>query len=271
VTDPLEGARAKLARAEAHHEALGSEWQAYLNTDPYGMRLERDLREFTIWVFFQILKPIPVEIALVAGDAVQNLRASLDYVATELVASHGGNTGRAQFPISTTEKAFIDNVRSRPRGAGPLDCVPAISDAFAFIEHLQPYQRGRLAKRDPLYALQCLSNRDKHRSLTPAFGAPMIGMLGDVFAIESQQRAVYQWRYLWLPWNPLTDGALLGGVRFPFPPDRETVRMEARGPMRFDVFFDEGIERTSPDQPYGIRRLIEHARSIIDSAAILFR
>jgi hypothetical protein len=144
-----------------HFETLGSEWQAYINTDPYGMRLSRDLREFTIWVFFHIRKPIPAEIALVAGDAVQNLRASLDYVATELVASHGGDIGSAQFPISATENAFIQNVRAwkRSRRAGPLDGVPATSDAFAFIQSVQPYQRGRLAKRDPLYALQFLSNR----------------------------------------------------------------------------------------------------------------
>lgn len=62
MSHPLDRARAKLDRAEEHFETLGSEWQAFLDTEPYGIRLNRDLQAQAIWVFFEIRKPIPLDI-----------------------------------------------------------------------------------------------------------------------------------------------------------------------------------------------------------------
>jgi hypothetical protein len=272
LSHPLDGAHAKLGRAEQHFETLGSEWQAFIDTQPYGLGLKRDLQAQTVWVFFQILKPIPPQIALIAGDLAQNLRASLDYVAAELVDAHGGDTMRSQFPMYVKERAFISDVRFRKksRKPGPLNHVPATSDEWAFIERLQPYQRGDLAKYDPLYALNHLSNRDKHRTLTPAFGAPLIGLLGDIFQITSPYPLTYRWRYLWLPWNPLKEDALLGGLDCTIPPTEDAVQMDVKDLLPFDVFFDEGVERTRPSQAYGLRRLIEHVRKIIGGAEVFF-
>lgn len=203
---------------------------------------------------------------------MQNLRASLDYVATELVDVHGGDTTRSQFPIYISERRFIADVRFRKkaRHPGPLNRIPPTSDEWAFIERLQPYQRGHLAKRDPLYALNYLSNRDKHRALTPAFGAPLIGLLGDMFSISGPPNVTYQWRYLWPPWNSLKQNALLGRVEFSIPPTRDAVQMDVKGLPPFDIFFDEGVVRTGPDQPYGLRRLIEHVRKIVRDAEVFF-
>jgi hypothetical protein len=270
VGHPLDGARAKLRWGEHHFETLGSEWQAFIDTQPYGLTLDRDLEARTIWVTFQILKPIPPEIALIAGDVVQNLRASLDYVVAELVDKHRGNTRRSQFPVYVRERAFICDVRFREksRKPGPLNAIPATSDDWAFIERLQPYQRTHRAKHDPLYALNYLSNRDKHRTLTPAFGAPLIGLLGDIFRITGPPGLTYRWRYLWLPWNPLKHDALLGRVDFSIPPTREAVKMDVEDMLRFDVFFDEGVKRTGPSQPYGLRRLIEHVSKIVGGAEV---
>jgi hypothetical protein len=272
VSHPLDGAKAKLCWAEKHFEALGSEWQAFIDTDPYGLTLNRDLDAQTIWVFFQVLKPIPPKIALRAGDVIQNLRASLDYIVAELVEARGGNSNASQFPIHVKEATFIRNVRYRKKswGPGPLNSIPATSGEWAFIERLQPYQRTRLAKRDPLYALNYMSNRDKHRALAPTFGAPLISLLGDLFTVTATQPIKYRWRYLWLPWNPLEHNALLGGVDFSIPPDRDTVKMDVKGTIPFDVFFDEGVVRNGPDQPYGLRRLIKHVRQIVTASEIFF-
>jgi hypothetical protein len=274
VAHPLDGAHAKLGWAEKHFETLGTQWQAFVDTDPYGLHLHRDLDARTIWVYFRVLKPIPEEIALIAGDVVQNLRASLDYVASELVDARGGDPLRAQFPIYVTERPFIHDVRFRKktRRRGPLNSIPATSDEWAYIERLQPYQRGNLrqAKTDPLYALAYLSNRDKHRALTPAFGAPLINLLSDLFVIQSSRPLKYRWRYLWFPGHALEHRALLGGVDFSITPDQDTVKMDAKEPLFFDVFLDEGTERSHPPQPYGLRRLIEYVRKIVRDAEVFF-
>lgn len=111
------GAKAKLGWAEKHFEALGTEWQAFIDTDPYGLRLNRDLDAQTISVTFKILKPMCPKIALRAGDVVQNLRAALDYVAAELVEAHGGDSGRSQFPIYVADARLSEMyVIGRKRG-----------------------------------------------------------------------------------------------------------------------------------------------------------
>jgi hypothetical protein len=91
-----------------------------------------------------------------------------------------------------------------------------------------------------------------------------------VFEITATQPLTYRWRYLWLPWNPLKHDALLGGCEFSIPPGRDTVKMDVKGLLPFDVFFDEGVVRTGPEQPYGLRRLIEHVRQIVSDAEVFF-
>ena len=54
-------------------------------------------------MFFQIRSQIPLDISLIARDVVQNLRAALDYLATEFVDAHGGDTTRSQFPIHVSD------------------------------------------------------------------------------------------------------------------------------------------------------------------------
>jgi hypothetical protein len=73
-----------------------------------------------------------------------------------------------------------------------------------------------------------------------------------------------------LPWNPLKQNALLGGVEFSVPPTRAAIQMDVQGLLPFDVFFDEGVVRSSPDHPYGLRRLIKHVRKIVGGAEVFF-
>lgn len=68
-----------------------------------------------------------------------------------------------QFPIFTDECEF--KVRSPPMLRGIK------GDERTIIERVQPYAATNLPSDDPLAFLQKLSNRDKHRLLTPMIAA----------------------------------------------------------------------------------------------------
>lgn len=80
----------------------------------------------------------------------------------------------------------------------------------------------------------------------------------------------YRWHYLWLPWNPLEHDALLGWVSTSIPPTPDTVKMNVHDTISMDIFFDEGVVRTGPTQPYGLRRIIEDVREIVSGAEVFF-
>lgn len=273
MSHPLDGAWAKFARAEEHFEALGPVWHAFLDSEAYGFTLNRQPESRTIWISFNVLKPIPPRVAIIAGDVVQNLRASLDYVAAELVNAYGGNSMRSQFPIYTDEDSFIGDVREGPasRRKGPLNGIPPTSEEWAFIEGLQPYCRADEAKFDPLFALNFMSNRDKHRGLTPTFGAPLIRDWSKLFQVTGSTGLRFQWKYLWLPWQPLEDSALLGGIEFREAQHVLDVQVDVHSDPPFDVFFDEGVVRSGSTQEYGLTRIFEHVRKIIREAEVFFR
>lgn len=105
--------------------------------------------------------PVPDDWALLAGEAIQNLRASLDHV---VYAGTSKPSDQVQFPICT------DATRFRRAAVKRLDGVPA--DMQAAIERAQPYQLTPEAPdRDALSRLQELSNVDKHRALTAVASA----------------------------------------------------------------------------------------------------
>jgi hypothetical protein len=102
--------------------------------------------------------PIPEEIALIAGDTLQNLRSSLDHLAWALVETNGekpidGATGFPivdEEPITPKQQASFDR---KIEGMGPK--------AKDIIRSIKPYKGGD----DVLWMLHRLNNRDKHRTL----------------------------------------------------------------------------------------------------------
>lgn len=113
----------------------------------------------------------PRELGLVAGDAIHNLRASLDYLAWGLVEAAGLREPdeSVAFPLYLS-----DPRKAKPPRAFKLDGY--VSDVvLAEIERLQPYNAGHpsYAAMTPLGMLRELANVEKHRYL--ALGHPQIG------------------------------------------------------------------------------------------------
>lgn len=105
-------------------------------------------------------EPPPDDWPLLAGEAIQNLRAALDH----MVYAVSGEKSGTQFPI------FTDPAEFKEKAPGMLRGVPG--PVRATIENAQPY---RSYPPDPaqtmLEQLRVLSNRDKHRTLATIVSA----------------------------------------------------------------------------------------------------
>jgi hypothetical protein len=109
--------------------------------------------------------PSPL-LALLIGDCVNNLRGTLDHLVFHLPRAIGTPPKwekDSMFPICETPADFA-NAQRRFAGIS--------SAALQSLEGLQPYAQAGNPREHPLYHLQWLSNRDKHRLLNLAAFVP---------------------------------------------------------------------------------------------------
>ncbi|HET9101166.1 MAG TPA: hypothetical protein VFN62_12295, partial [Acidobacteriaceae bacterium] len=109
---------------------------------------------------------LPPILPLIIGDAISNLRNSLDYLACELVTTMERGSTQTAFPISDvvpTSKNQKSRYEKQVCGMG--------EEVKKIIEGMEPY-RGR---DNNLWTLHKLNNINKHRALlTVAYGAAIL-------------------------------------------------------------------------------------------------
>jgi hypothetical protein len=162
ASHPLRGPLLKLRQAKEHFAELREKADAFLATKPYDWSMEEEeftdgTREYRISASVDDYPPI--DLGLIAGDVVQNLRAALDQLIWAYSAGDKRNR-RTAFPIYLTEEEYRENAPSKIRGIR--------EKGQAFIERWQPFQLGERPGAHPLAMLQQLSNTDKHQTLLPA-------------------------------------------------------------------------------------------------------
>jgi hypothetical protein len=158
----LEEPLLKLEHAGDHLKRLQGEMSAFMVSRPYAIAVIKSREDPVASLRLRIHAPLPPKISLLLGDFIQNLRASLDYLVFQLSLFSNPRLSHKQriapqFPILLKANAAVMARR--------LQFVP--TDARQEIEALQPYRRGDRAAEDWLAVLQNLSNRDKHRQITP--------------------------------------------------------------------------------------------------------
>lgn len=111
---------------------------------------------------------LPIEFGAIVGDVVNNLSASLDLMAVELVrlSSPPKNPNRVRFP-------FSDDLPKLPAAIRSSHFNRAGADAVALLERLEPYTGGNV----PLRGLHDLDNSDKRSRLIPIVITTTTGML----------------------------------------------------------------------------------------------
>jgi hypothetical protein len=160
---PRTSAQRKFLRGVGQVRQLLAEADDYEARDAYVFRTEvesRSAHEITYRSFAVEHEAPPDDWPLLAGEAIQNLRSSLDH----MVYAASGERGGTQFPI------FTDPAEYQQKAPGMLRGVPA--PVSATIEGAQPY---RSWASDPaqvaLEQLRLLSNLDKHRTLATVASA----------------------------------------------------------------------------------------------------
>ena len=153
----LEDARQKVERARKHIKDLNSAVLEFQEANPCAMFVEHDAKTAENVLKAGFGGKIPEQIALIAGDAIHNLRCALDLVAYELRGRKGPVNVNVFFPIAWTRKEFeAPDHQAKVRKLG--------IDAASIVHALQPYKGGN-GPGTRLFELHALDIRDKHKSL----------------------------------------------------------------------------------------------------------
>jgi hypothetical protein len=150
-------AHRKLARARHHIAAVKNEVIRFLSTDFYRLRLEDEPENRRYKVIFDSLHQPDKGLNAIVGDAISNLRSTLDYAVIALVKPTGAKMRKIQFPNADDAKGFAGEVASEYS-------LKASTQEMRehFINNVQAYKDGNSKL---LWVLNQLRNIDKHRFL----------------------------------------------------------------------------------------------------------
>jgi len=155
---PLDSARAKLNRAQAHLETLEEETTRFFADNAYPIVHDLDADRLYHRYRVKLGKPFPKTWPLIIGDCAHNARSALDHIAWELAGSDPGDR-QTQFPI------FVEADTFASQGVRTIAKVPPRPRAL--IKWLQPCRRPN-PPYDPLWGLHVLDAEDKHKTVSLA-------------------------------------------------------------------------------------------------------
>lgn len=142
----------KIEWASRHIDEFHTVLRAFIDCNPYVVDTKRNPETRRLIYYIVRATPVPDELALIAGDVLQNLRTALDYLACSLVPA-AGITKETAFPI------FDDAAKYNSGSSGKVKGMRR--EAIDLIDSIKPYKGGD----DVLWRLHRLNNVDKHRLL----------------------------------------------------------------------------------------------------------
>jgi hypothetical protein len=144
----------KIERAIKHIDELAVVTKQFIDTQPYSVG--REIDPHTGYYRFKVanLKSPPIQVSLIIGDAIHNLRSALDHLAYQLVLVNGGSPTRwTCFPIFDHSAKYKSMDTRKVKGMSQA--------AINAIDAAKPYQGGN----DPLWIVHDLDIADKHHAL----------------------------------------------------------------------------------------------------------
>jgi hypothetical protein len=154
-------ANLKIEWANKHIDHLRLIIQQLPTLDKYHVAIERDPQSRQYLLKFRGADYIPIEIPLMIGDIIHNLRSALDHAATVIV---GGQSTTIYFPFHQRMENFVrcPNVRAIEQAC------PGLGQRM--VTELEPYEGGR----GGLWPLTKLDAIDKHKLIVTAIGVTHI-------------------------------------------------------------------------------------------------
>jgi hypothetical protein len=253
MADILEGIRVKIERADHHITELDAAIRRFLEGRPYTVVGEIDAQGRPTYRISD-MQPIDPIIAAIAGDAIQNIRTALDYLACLLWGRTNRGECKVSFPITDTAAKY------KSEGLGKIKGMR--QDAIDAISAVEPYHGG---KGDILWRLHRLSIIDKHRLPITVAGANLGAHLPSLYPEMFPESAKSN------PWIldvsqmrcPLKDNDVIF---------RDDSGRELKQDLQFPFFIalDEvGIFSCKPLIP-ALKEMADSVRSIVSSFGYLF-
>ncbi|HWA30051.1 MAG TPA: hypothetical protein VG867_03085 [Rhizomicrobium sp.] len=171
MNNPFPGARLKLDRAKRHITELDFAISEFLKENPHGIEIKTD-GQGHLRVTAKMSEASTVGLSVIIGDAIHNLRSSLDHLAAGLIEMNDGTPGRnTAFPIDAAESGFNGNITSKLAGAADV--------AIAIVRAMKPYDTGNDGRPGNLnlVSLSRLDNDDKHLLLLASVAVARIGRI----------------------------------------------------------------------------------------------
>jgi len=158
VAAEMELLLARLNRAEVHSETFGHVWETYLDSRPHRLGREKG-PDGTVILRLLRLHPLPVELSILLGEFLYELRAALDNCLYAVAVITSGQNpppehGRLEWPIRTSASDWASQA-SRYRS------LP--EKVVARLEVIQPYN-AEIPGWNSLGLLHELARVDRHRS-----------------------------------------------------------------------------------------------------------
>ncbi|HKB91805.1 MAG TPA: hypothetical protein VKC60_14910, partial [Opitutaceae bacterium] len=130
----------KLERAKRQMKELSDALKAFFRTKPYKFSGKPNPRDHEVLYTMDVVKSVPDEIPLIAGEIIQNLRSALDHLAYQLYRKGSGSAKINKdiaFPIAENKLKYDgkDGIKwRRTKGMDPA--------AIAAIDAVQPNGGG---------------------------------------------------------------------------------------------------------------------------------
>jgi hypothetical protein len=158
--DLFRSARNKIARAKEHIVDLDAEIRRFVDENPHKVIIEDDAESG--YKIHKVVLParLPASLALIASDAVTNLRAALDHIGYSVAVASGIQDPKwgYHFPFADTAAKFNQYVAE-----DKLSCRKLPDQIQSIFKRFQPYQDGNTF----LWALNEIRNRDNHAVVMP--------------------------------------------------------------------------------------------------------
>ena len=188
----LASPKSKIERASRHIDDLVTADKTFFDTRPYTSFKETNAEGTEDTYKLRFDKPAPLELSVIIGDAVHNLRSALDQVACCLAVKNGHtDTTGTYFPFGRSKQAF-------ERADTQRKINKLSPDAANLVRGFEPYRGGNSL----LWALHELDIIDKHRSIVAVRATRVGGIVGQFRATGLREGL----NFVGLPeWDPLDE------------------------------------------------------------------
>ena len=235
--------RRKLDWAQAHIGKAATLIETWRREGYRVFREPQGGTNFTLYA--EMLKPLPEELPLVVGDALHNLRDSLDHIIFTISQQNPAmvtpkDEESPQFPIHDVAIDIQD------RGIKFLSW-----QASAEVCDLAPDPARLPNLQHPLWVLDALNNREKHREVAfKPLAKPNIASLG-IGNAQIDSLEIFGDKTIELGAKPVALLAFRGSL------------LQAQGTHSANVIFDKGVEVADQEVISTLQSFHDHIRDVV--------